>query len=82
MTIKEFVIQQLFECCLWEDECSTIFEYIKVEYKDTHIRWDDTLEGYPEEFKKALTFAVVQHAITWLKANNPNHFAVLLLQGE
>lgn len=82
MTIEKYVTEWLFEQGLWEDECVAIISYCKKESGGMNaIRWSDNKDGYPEQFYKALLYSVKQFAISWLKENKPQHFALFMLEG-
>jgi hypothetical protein len=82
MTIEKYIKNWLFEACLWEDECDKIFIELQEKKKDSNIRWNDSIDGYSEPLKSVILYAARQVAISWLKANVPQHIALFVLEDE
>jgi len=82
MTIRNHIESTLVNHGLWEDEAKTVTSEAErsESLKPMQGRWDEDTTGYPPQLLAVTWMSVKEHAIGWLKANKPNHFALAMLQ--
>lgn len=80
MTVKDTMEAKLVEHMLWPKEAAMIVKLAQDSGDfDKNIKWNDHTDGYPPEFLAVLFAGVKRHAILWLEANAPKHFALFTL---
>ena len=78
MTLQQWAEKHLYDHGLWPREAALIVEqFAKSEAgKCMCGRLHDDREDYPSQLLAVLGIAVKAEAITWLRANKPEHFAL------
>lgn len=81
MTIREKMEEMLVDHMLWPDEAKAV---VAAAEKDEVLdamqgRWGQDTEGYPPQVVVATWISVKHVAVEWLKANKPQHFALMAL---
>lgn len=81
MTIRSKIEETLVNRGLWEDEAKTIVAEAEKEksLESMQDRWDEDIAGYPSPVLAVVWVSVKHHAVEWLKANKPQHFALAML---
>ena len=69
---------------LWPMEAVTIMDRVETrpDMASMSGRWQDDTAEYPVELMAALMLGVKDEAVKWLKANHPEHFALVALEGK
>lgn len=74
MTFEEKAIKYLTDNGMLTEEAKEVIQTLKLNKsnKDLISRWNDDMEGYPEEFIKLFNFILKKEALKWLNSNLPN----------
>ncbi len=75
MTIAQFLTKHLKDNGLCPEELDVVLEATKADDADVRKRWNDDIEGYPIQMKATLIFIANKHALRWIQANDPGHWA-------
>ena len=80
-TIKETLINKLIEHGLWKDEAEKIMLEVESAPENELMknRWQEDASNYPEIITNIVWFSTKRHAIEWIDANKPLHFAKHIL---
>lgn len=67
---------------LWPEEAEKVMEVVMraEENEVMRDRWADSFSDYPPVIKTMAWMSAKQHAVEWLKANKPEHFALRCLE--
>lgn len=75
-TIELLLEAKLKDGGLWPSEAKAVLQSVKSDSSlDMDGRWGDSTGDYPPQLITTLWVAVCDHAVKWIDANRPQHFA-------
>jgi hypothetical protein len=81
-TITEHLREQLIESGLWPAEAEAVLQALKANDKTMEHRWNDYATDYPPQIIAALWRAAKRHALEWIEANKPQHWAKPMFESK
>lgn len=84
MTVRQTLEEKLVTSGLWGDEAKRVVTGAEEAepLKAMHGRWDDDANTYPAAMLTVVWMSVREHAIKYLRAEAPKHFALAVLEDE
>ena len=79
MTVGAWIANDLFNCGLWPEEAKAVIAGLEAEDAVAQVLHKE-IEGYPDQFKAALSLTMRSRAKTYLKEHKPEHFALGILE--
>lgn len=82
MTLRQTLEAKLGEALLGPADIEAIMRNIMAAESNEAMvnRWDDGVQGYPDEFVHMVCNAGAQGAIVWLEEHKPKHIALQVLK--
>lgn len=76
MTIRERLEQLCRDNGLWPEEAMAVLDEVIAATEEMELRrWEEDLVGYPPQMLGTLWLITKQHALKWIDANRPKHWA-------
>ena len=76
MTIRQVLFNRCLGNGLFESQANEILANVLYEGdNELKSRWNDNYEDYPDAVINVLWLAVCRHAVKWIDANCPKHWA-------
>ena len=77
MKVQDKIEAMLMEHGLWPQEARAVIEELKAAWEAEAMKghWEDDAEQYPAPLFTVLWVRARRHALGWIDANKPGHFA-------